>query len=169
MIVFEEKLGEVMDLLPSIIDANGNSFKPFFNWGTQDVLNKYLTLPKNQGSYPLIWLVDGVDEGKTNNTSIIRDTRLILAMHSDKQDYFNPDIYQTDYKVILNPLLENVIKALEKSGVSEIQELKYKIEKHPNYSVTTQGEKSKTVDVWNAILFDCKIRLKDGKINTMIF
>ena len=169
MIVFEEKLGEILDLLPSIVDANGASFKPFFNWGTQDILNKYLTLPKTQEIYPLIWLVTGTDEAKTNNTSIVRDTRLILAMHSDKQDMFNPDIYNTDFKVILNPLLENVLKALEKSGISEIQGLGYKVERMPNYSVSTQGEKSKTVDVWNAILFDCKIRLKDGVINTMIF
>jgi hypothetical protein len=169
MIVFEEKIGEILDLLPSITDANGGSFKPFFNWGTQDVLNKYLALPKTQEVYPLIWLVTGVDEGKTNNTSIIRDTRLILAMHSDKQDYFNPEIYKTDFKVVLNPLLENVIKALEKSGISEIQDLKYKIERMPNYSVSTQGEKTKTVDVWNAILFDCKIRIKEGAINQMIF
>jgi hypothetical protein len=169
MIVFEERLGEIMDFLPSITDANGNDFKPFFNWGTQDVLNKYLALPKTQEVYPLIWLVTGIDEGKTNNTSIIRDTRLILAMHSDKQDYFNPEIYKTDFKVVLNPLLNNVVKALEKSGISEIQDLKYKVERMPNYSVSTQGEKTKTVDVWNAIVFDCKIRLKDGTINQMIF
>lgn len=169
MIVFEERLGEILDLLPSITDANNGSFKPFFNWGTQDVLNKYLALPKTQEVYPLIWLVTGIDEGKTNSTSIIRDTRLILAMHSEKQDYFNPEIYQTDFKVVLNPLLENVVKALEKSGISEIQDLKYKIERMPNYSVSTQGEKTKAVDVWNAIVFDCKIRLKDGAINQMIF
>jgi len=169
MIVFEEKLGEILDLLPGIIDANGNTFKPFFNWGTQDILNKYLTLPKNQDTYPLIWLVPASDEAKTNNTSVVRDVELILAMHSDKQDYFNPEIYQTDYKVVLNPLLENVIKALEKSGVSEVQDLKYKYDKHPNYSVTIQGEKTKTVDVWNVIVLKCKLRLKDGAINQIIF
>jgi len=170
MIVFEEKLGDILDLLPVVKDANDNEFKPFYNWGTQDVLNKYLTIEKNQLNYPLIWLVNGKDEydefrqkAKRNNA------RLVIAMHSDKVDEFNPFIYQTDYKMILNPLLDNIIKALERSNISNIYEGSYSIERLPNYSVTSRGDKNKTVDIWNAIVFDCSIEINSKCLKQIKF
>jgi hypothetical protein len=58
MIVFEEKFRELISLLPNLEVENG-SFSIRYDWGTLDVLNKFLILPENVSKYPLIWLITG--------------------------------------------------------------------------------------------------------------
>ena len=165
MIVFETKLAEIMAVLPKCKGANGKEYQPYFNWGTKDVLNKYLTVKDKTTRYPLIWLIDGQDTFDAGANSANRTAKLILAMHSDKKDYFNPDIYRTDYDLILDPLLKNVITALNGSGASFIPD-NYTVQRFPNYSVT-KG-KGATVDVWNATVLDIEITLYDNCINQKI-
>lgn len=159
MIVFEERLGELFDLLPVVTDANNNEFKPVFMDGTIDVLNKYLTLPSEQSKYPLIWLVNGEDKGDTMKPNIRREARLIIAMRSDKVDEFNPFIRATDYKMILNPLLNNVLHALQNSSISYLYDLEFTVQRLPNYSVNNNG--NGMVDIWNAIVLDCSIDINN--------
>lgn len=164
-LVFEERLGEILNLMPPIYDIKGNAFQHKYQWGTQDVLNKFMALKKNYSQYPLIWLVIGQDNHSMLNDTVNRKATLILATHSDKQNEFNPFIYQTDYKNILNPLLNNVLTVLEQSGRSTITDDNYQIERLPNYSVNGKG---KTVDVWNAIALTIGIELRDGCLHNNI-
>lgn len=158
MIVFETKLAELLDTLP-LMNVNNNDYKVFFNWGTEEVLNKYLALPDMQSRYPLIWLANSEDTYKTGTNFVRRDNaRLILAMHSDKVDYFNPEVFNTDYEVVLNPLLDNVLKALKNSSISRM-DLDYKVQRLPNYSVNNNNQ---TLDVWNALILDCSIELTNN-------
>ena len=158
MIVFENRLAELFDTLP-LMNVNSNDYKVFFNWGTQDVLNKYLALTDIQSRYPLIWLTNSDDTYKTGTNYVRRDNvRLVLAMHSDKSDYFNPEVFNTDYEVVLNPLLDNVLKALKNSSISRM-DLEYKVQRLPNYSV---NDNNGSLDVWNAITLDCSIELTDN-------
>jgi len=169
MIVFETKLAQILDQLPDITDINGNVFKPRFNWGTQDVLNKFIALPENISKYPLIWLVNGVDSlNVTKDVATRNNCRLIIAKNSDAPNEFNDFQFQTDYDIVLNPLLENIIKALERSGVSRIIDGDYSVERLPNYSETTN--ETKTLAIWNAITFDCSLELRgDRCINNIKF
>ena len=170
MIVFEDRLAEIFDMIPNSIGAKNVEFKPYFNWGTQDVLNKYLAIESNQTRYPLIWLLDADDEYDELHSIVRRrDTSLVIAMHSDKTDDFNPLIYNTDYKLVLNPLTENIIKSIERSGASKFYDVKYTIRKFPNYSVTQRGDKTKTLDVWNAVLLKCSIEINDKCLKTIKF
>lgn len=155
MIVFEERLGELFDLLPVVTDANDNEFKPAFMWGTQDVLNKYLTLPMDQSKYPLIWLVNSEDNYDSMKVNVRRETRLVIAMRSDKVDEFNPFIYETDYKMILNPVLDNVLTALQNSTISYLYDREFTVQRLPNYSVN--DNQNGQIDIWNAITLDCSI------------
>jgi len=158
MIVFEDRLAELFDTLP-LMNVNGNDYKVFFNWGTQDVLNKYLSLPDIQSRYPLIWLTNAEDSYKTGTNYVRRDNvRLVLAMHSDKADYFNPEVFNTDYEVVLNPLLENVLNAIKRSSITRAG-LDFKVQRLPNYSV---NQNEATLDVWNAITLDCSIEITDN-------
>lgn len=162
MIVFETGLASIFEQLPDIEDINGNTFKPRFNWGTQDVLNKFISLPENVSKYPLIWLVNGVDNQSTNNKQVTRNnTRLILAKNSDAPDEFNDFQFQTDYDLVLNPLLDNIIKALERSGISKIIDYNYTVQRLPNYSEVT--DENKTLAIWNAIVFEASIELKGNR------
>lgn len=161
MIVFETGLASIFDQLPSI-ELNGNTFKPRFNWGTQDVLNKFIALPENVSKYPLIWLVNGVDNQSTQNNKVTRNnTRLVIAKNSDAPNEFNDFQFQTDYDLVLNPLLENIIKSLERSGISKIIDYEYTVRRRPNYSDVTN--ENKTLPIWNAIVFEASIELKGDR------
>jgi hypothetical protein len=53
MIVFEKSLG----VNKFITQLENGSFPIRYDWGTLDVLNKFLILPENVSKYPLIWLI----------------------------------------------------------------------------------------------------------------
>lgn len=167
MISAEEKIGEILSQVPDITDANGKTFKVRFNWGSENVLNKFITMKESQSKYPLIWLILGKAENEISNSLIQCKPRLVIATRSDKADEFNPFIYQTDFKTILNPIAENVLKALERSGVSTFT--KYDIERKANYSQNMK--EGVTVDIWNAIVLDIKdlVLRSDRCINNIKF
>lgn len=167
MIVFEERLGELFDLLPVVTDVNLNEYKPAFMWGTQDVLNKYLTLQSEQSKYPLIWLVNGEDNYDSMKHNVRRATRLVIAMRSDKVDEFNPFIYETDYKLILNPVLDNVLTALQNSTISYLYDREYNVQRLPNYSVNNNDNGQ--IDIWNAIVLDCSIDINNQCLRPIKF
>lgn len=158
---FEEKLGEIFAQLPSLTDADGNVFQVRFNWGTVDVLNKFLMLPENQSKYPLVWLTVNEEEEDLVTGTIRRNAKIIIATHSDKVDEFNDFIFQTDYKDILLPVYINVITALQKSGITRILDVKVKRELSPNYSIKSDGKG--LIDVWNVLAFTATIEIDDNK------
>lgn len=167
MISFEETLGKLVNLLPTV-DINGNNFTVKYNWGTEEVLNKYLITNK-ENSYPLIWLINGIDKNDIKNYKISRNARIVIATRSMNKEEFNEFQFQTYYKEILYPIQMNVIKVLESSGISEIIDDNYSSKFVPNYSF--QDEKGSLVDIWNAIVLDVNIsistiypcRIKDVK------
>ena len=130
MIVVEEHLKNIFDQLPLI-----KGFKPKFNWGSQDTLNLYLSQLKQTNKYPLIWLVESPDNIGMYSKTIEKSVKLIIAKQSVHVTNTNPIIWETEFKEVLNPLLENVIKALERSTITEIKDSKYKIQRITNYSM----------------------------------
>lgn len=153
MITFEENLGKLIQLLPSVtIGANDYSIK--YNWGTQEVLNKYLITNK-ENSYPLIWLIVGRDTNEIKSKNISRNARIVIATRSMNKEEFNEFQFQTYYKEILHPIQLNLIKVLERSGISQIIDDTYNSEFIPNYSF--QDEAGTLVDIWNAIVLNIEI------------
>ena len=159
MIVFETALASIFDQLPIITDqaTPPNEFKPRFEWGTQDVLNKFITLADTTSKYPLIWLVNGTENHTVSNKRVQRQTRIVIAKESESPNDFNRLLFQTEFDLILNPVLEKILKALERSGISKIVNYDYTVQRMPNYSeVLNEG---KTVAIWNAIVFEANIEL----------
>jgi len=159
MIVFEEQLERIVNILPSITDATSVVFPMNYNWGTIEVLNKFLLLPSEQSKYPLIWLVTGSDRNDKREPSVTRKSRIIIATRSLNVNELNPFQYQNDFKVILQPIADNLLKALQLSGISRYDDRDFTSERVPNYSVTyreNQDDKTKTnqIDIWNAIVLD---------------
>lgn len=153
MITFEESLGKLINLLPAVtIGDNDYSIK--YNWGTQEVLNKYLITNK-ENSYPLIWLIVGRDTNEIKGKNISRNARIVIATRSMNKEEFNEFQFQTYYKEILHPIQLNLIKVLERSGISQIIDDTYNSEFIPNYSF--QDEAGTLVDIWNAIVLNIDI------------
>lgn len=153
MITFEENLGKLIQLLP-VVTIGDNDYSIKYNWGTQEVLNKYLTTNK-ENSYPLIWLIVGRDTNEIKGKNISRNARIVIATRSMNKEEFNEFQFQTYYKEILHPIQLNLIKVLERSGISQIIDDTYNSEFIPNYSF--ENSEGGLVDIWNAIVLNIEI------------
>jgi len=153
MITFEESLGKLILQLP-VVAIGDKDYPVKYNWGTQEVLNKYLITNK-ENSYPLIWLINGRDTNDNLRKNISRNARIVIATRSMNKEEFNEFQFQTYYKEILYPVQLNLIKALDSSGISNIENNTYDSEFKPNYSF--QDDNGTLVDVWNAIVIDIEI------------
>lgn len=154
----EKILTELFDLLPDATFSNGNTAKIDFSWGSQQDLNKYIKLKGNKRKYPLIWLVNTKWQENRLGQTMKSRIRLILAINSTKMENINPTIWDTDFEETLNPIKENVLTALTKSGRTILNQTTIDIERLPNYS--DEGtNKTKTIDIWNAIVIDCDVEI----------
>lgn len=162
MIIIEDILKSIFEQLPSI-----KGFKPQFNWGNENALNLFLSQKNNTNKYPLVWLVESEEEHFTNNTTATRDIKLIIAKESAHKTNTNPIIWESEFTEVLNPMLKNVITALEKSGVTSIYNQKYNIQRFTNY--TENSKESKAFDQWNVIIVRAKITFQNKCINQIKF
>jgi len=162
MIVFEEKIRELIALMPQ---WNG-THNIRYDWGTIDVLNKFLVLKESTSKYPLIWLVTSKDTDDLLRNRVTRNARFVIATRSNDVDAFNATQYQTDYINILIPVYNNFITLLNSSGISKIIDSKIEKELKPNYSVNDNGKG--LITIWNAIVLDLEIELNTGCIKENI-
>jgi hypothetical protein len=82
-------------------EVENGSFPIRYDWGTLDVLNKFLILPENVSKYPLIWLITGKDTEDYISKTVTRKARFVIATRSNDVDQFNETQYQTDLKIFL--------------------------------------------------------------------
>jgi hypothetical protein len=154
MIIFEEQLARIVDVLPPFIGSDSVEFPINYNWGTIEYLNKYLLLPTDVSKYPLIWLANGQDTHDLREPSVKRNARIIIATRSLNVDELNPYQYQNDFKVILQPIVDNLLLALKVGGISRYDDMTIKSERFPNYA---KLDTTNQIDVWNAIALDIDI------------
>jgi len=170
MIVSEKILKDIFLQLPPYVDSNQKSFSIRFEWGDQADLILYLKQIADN-KYPLIWLVSGDQSPDRVNHGLTRKCRLILAKDSKHVTNRNPLVWDTEFENCLNPLLENVYKALERSGVTTILSVENE-RREANY---TEENLLKATDFWNVIVLDVTLKFtekSDGTaqcINTIKF
>ena len=165
MIVFEEKLRELISFMPPNINGNG-SFPIRYDWGTIDILNKFLVLKESVSKYPLIWLITSRDTNDLVRGRVTRTARLVIATRSNDVDGFNNKQYQTDYTNVLIPVYNDFITLLNSSGISKIVGSTVDKELKPNYSVNDNGKG--LITTWNALVLDLEIELIEGCIKQNI-
>lgn len=162
MIVFEEKLRELVALMPEW----ENTHPIRYDWGTIDVLNKFLILKESVSKYPLIWLVTSKDTDDLLRNRVTRNARFVIATRSNDVDGFNAQQYQTDYISILLPVYNDFVTLLNSSGISKIVGSTIDKELKPNYSVNDNGKG--LITIWNAIVLDLEIELISGCVKENI-
>lgn len=157
MIVVEERLAKVFEQLPEI-----GGFKPQYESGNDNHLNKYLTLmaKDSKSPYPLIYQTSNTDEQDDRGNKTQANLVLILATRNIETELLNSNRYQMSFKNVLNPLAENIIKAFNRAGIFD-WDGKYRIEKFMNYG---DGNQNKTVDIWDAIRLTTNITVKSNCI-----
>lgn len=170
MIIPENILAEIFEQLPPYTDSNSKDFNIRFEWGNQADLLLYLK-KINGNKYPLIWLVSDKETVKRYDYKLNKRCRLLLAKDSKQVENRNPTVWKTEFNNCLNPLLENVLKAIERSGVTSIIG-DYDVFRDANY---TEKDQTKATDFWNVIVLDIEIQFiekSDGTaqcINTIKF
>lgn len=164
MKVSETILREIFNQLPPYIDSNSKSFPIRFEWGDQaDLLLFLKSISGNK--YPLIWLVSGEQTVDRYQHSISRNCRFIIADNAKNQTNRNPTVWDNEFVKVLNPLLENVLIALERSGVSSINGTHIE-RREANY---TEEDLTKAIDFWNVIVLDINLDiLTDRCVNDNI-
>lgn len=162
MIVFEEKIRELVALMPKWNDTHTVRY----DWGTIDVLNKFLLLKENVSKYPLIWLVTSKDTDDLLRNRVTRKARFVIATRSNDTDGFNSQQYQTDYKEVLIPVYNDFVTLLNKSGITKIVGSTIDKELKPNFSLNDNGKG--LITVWNALVLDLEIEIIDGCIKQNI-
>ena len=154
MIVFEDQFARLIETFPPLFDAKGDGYYASFNWGTEEVLASYLAL-KGKLSFPLIWLVEGEDTNDLREPSVKRKARIIILTESQAPNEFNPYHHQYDYQVILQPMLDRLLTALDQSGISRYDNQTFKTRRVKKYSL--REEKKSLVFICNAIVLDAEI------------
>lgn len=153
MIVFEDQLARIVEVLPDVtVGAVTKSIS--YNWGTETVLANYLTLSKNQ-NFPLIWLVEGADTNDLREPSVTRNSRIVILHESQSPAEFNPYQHEYDYKLILQPIADNLLKAFNQSGISRYNSNRFTTQRIKNYSMRTESKS--LVYVCNAIVLDVEL------------
>lgn len=154
MIVFEDQLHRIVEILPPVVDAKNNPYRPQFNWGTEEVLANYLAL-KGKLSFPLIWLVEGEDINDLREPSVKRRAKIVILNESQAPNEFNPYQHQYDYDRILQPIANNLLKALDESGISRWDNQTFKTRRVKKYSL--REDKKNLLFICNAIVLEAEI------------
>jgi hypothetical protein len=153
MIVFEDELARLVEVLPKA-NINGTEVQVNFNWGTETVLSNYLTL-NGKLSFPLIWLVEGEDTNDLREPSVTRNARIVILYESQAPSEFNTYQHEWDYKIILQPILDNLLQILKLSGISRYDDRNFRTQRVKNYSMRNADES--LVFICNAIVLDSSI------------
>jgi hypothetical protein len=167
MIVFEDQLSRIVEILPDV--TVGSVTKSIsFNWGTETVLSNYLTLSGNN-NFPLIWLVEGEDQNDLREPVVKRNAKIVILHESQAPSEFNPYQHEYDYKLILQPILDNLLIALTRSGISRYNDKNFLTQRVKNYSMRTENES--LTYICNAIVLNAEITFSgvSSCIKTNIF
>lgn len=167
MIIFEDQLARITQVLP-ILNINGVDMPIYFNWGDSEVLAKYLT-ESNGDKFPLIWLIEGEDTNDLREPSVTRNAKIVILNQSESPEQFNDYQHEFDYKVILQPILDNLLKALENSGISRFDNTNFRTYRRKNFSMVEINKS--LVYICNAIELDATITFSgiSSCINENIF
>ena len=165
MIVFEEEVREIVKILPAHTEPKsptGFTVWPIrYDWGTYEVLTKFLLLKENASKYPLLWMITDPTNGNKERTHATRKAKFVLATSSNNPDGFNEFQYHNDFLKVLIPVYDNILTAFIKSGRFSIKSdiLPYNLE--PNFSVKKNGKTP--IAIWNAISFTIDISIDNRK------
>ena len=168
MIIPEYILRDIVKQMPDVVINPQVTQEPQFGWGDKLELNRYLEKKKN-GSYPLVWLLPSIEHHSEDGDRCIKRLEIIIATLEDNQDLYNPERYDKSYRIVLNPVAEQVIKGLTDSRVTKIIGAKWEVFKHPNYS-DDDGKSNGTIALWDALkLTFNEVEFNNNCLNTNIW
>lgn len=170
MIDVHQRMIEVTNSLPAIgiTDSNPAGFKPHYDWGDLDHLNKLIKLYNNnqETPYPLIYNVSNFtnQNSKRNRIENYR-LSLVLATRNTELEGTNSQRWASSYKNILFPLAGYLEQMFKKSQIF-VWGGEFRLYEFPNYGSDGENE---TTDIWDALRFDTEISVNDFCLNNFTY
>ena len=145
----------VLDNIPAI-SISGVDYVPVFSYGTKADLLKWLRLKnKERGKkYPLVWLETPFSSQKRNQVQYA-EVNIICATLSNK-NMSNRERTSITFATTLDPLVDSVISALNKSAMFRVNSEVIETTKYFNYD---SDESTGATDIWDAISLQISIEL----------
>jgi hypothetical protein len=184
MIIIEKRLIELFNTLPPI-KVNGISYKPIYDFGTQEDLLKFLKYKRKEGTsiYPLIWVETPIfrkGDEKRKEVSL----KLVLATLTNSE-ISNTERLLITFDSTLLPLKENVLQAINQSGFTRnLKEKENNEAFYFNYGVKNTNKKtniynygisdtnreiSVVTDIWDAISLELTVEFTECKLKNINF
>ena len=157
------QLTQIFDQLPEM-KIGQKPYKPIFRFGTREQLAEDLSLKRKTGEkyYPLVYLETPFNAQE--NVTL----RFILATLNLRTDMRNKDRLRYTFEQVLEPLRDNVLHALLRSGIfrrtfdTPSLNNAYQGEYHFNYHMTP--------DIWDALVYEVNLRyVKDCEVSKIYF
>ena len=163
----EERLLELFDTLPPI-KVGGKCYVVNSEIGTPKDLNRYLNLKRKEveniggNIYPILWIQTPI---LPNGNEFYKEFPLSIVLATlTNSEMSNKERLKTTFADTLNPLFDNVLKALRMSGFTQILtetgdfNTEFRRSNHYNYG-TPEGTQHITTDIWDAILLECNVSM----------
>lgn len=165
MIISEHRIRDIIATIPEIRLNDDFTLFPKYHWGDEKELNRWIQEVK-EDAYPLIWLLPSPDNYKGNGKELEKNCEFIIATREKQEDLFNDARYINSFDTVLNPLTEKLIHGLKVSTISDLINQEWTINKYPNYS---NADKNGTIDLWDALKLNIKVRFNDSCLNTISY
>lgn len=180
MIIPEERLDELFATLPAM-SIGGESFTPYYDFGTQPDLYKFLNLKRKEvntsGSgniYPIIWMpTEGLTLQGDHDKRIRFRLSLVLATLTTSEQT-NKDRIDLAFKTVLHPLWSNIERALKYSGFTKLIRTGNNVQdevlfqRYFNYS-TDNDENHDTTDIWDALRVETELEMTSGCLRSITY
>jgi hypothetical protein len=168
MIIVEERIREIIEGIPKIFVNDDVTTKPKFHWGDRYELVKYLEINKDD-SYPLIWLLLGIDNHTERGRLCTRECEFIIATRETDKSLMNDVRFNKSFTIVLNPLLEYILQGLNNSSISRIVEESWSVERRPDYteSYYKNDNDNYTIDLWDALKLTVEVEFNNHCLKTI--
>lgn len=166
MIIVEERVREICGQLPKIRINNDVTKQPRFHWGDRNELVKFLELNK-EDSYPLVWLMTGIDNHIERGRLCQRECQFVLATRETDKSLLNDIRFDKSFAVVLNPLLDYLLQGLNNSSISRIENESWTVERRPDYteSYYKNDNDNYTIDLWDALKLTVEVEFNNHCLN----
>jgi len=173
LIIPEDKLREIISQMPPIdyIDANGDlieSRQIQFGWGTKKQLNEYLKLNK-EDSYPLTWLLNPRTKTYKDQSSLVdRDCNIVIATLETRKYMSAMDRFNASFEIVLNPICELITQGIRSASTTRfLNDDQQQVNDFPDYSEEGNTAEAGSIEMWDAIRFDCRIEFNNNCLNNI--
>lgn len=173
-VVVEDKLMDLFGLIPErTYMQSGLPYttpKPVYHFGDAKECNLFIVKMSGlgMGAFPIIFQTSNEETQNNLSNSVTTTIELVIATDTSAQ-LSNDERWATTYRNILMPLVDDVFKAINESGIVRWNQ-EYTLIKFPNYSNTTAKDQNAFVSIVDAVLFRANITISGkGCYNKTIF